>query len=347
MIISNKEVLFMPELEQDQKVEKKQQPKAVILEDDEKKLEESLDTVELNQPETIDSLNEKLEANRTDFYKLYNRQRRLSNILMPVAGLLMAGSLVLFIAIQEMWGKILGGCIIGATLVGMIVYYILTRNKLPNKSKEYIRNFALLSDNYVFEGPEIKNAKVQLKKRYATAEFLPDRVYKDIIDIASRNIVEFEYKEHNIKVGEAALYKQGAKKHQKALLFVGKYMSMSNDYHFEDRYIINISSEKNADLPNDIEDLVVLKEQNRFRIYGKDGAKFEKDIGKEVIRDLLDIDCKGALLNVNVVLWAGHTAVYLSYDDGIVAIPLDKKLDVEAYKVLKRNIADILKALIK
>ncbi len=336
----------MPELEQDQKVEKKQQ-KAVILEDDEKKLEESLDTVELNQPETIDSFNEKLESARTDFYKLYNRQRRLSNILMPVAGLLMAGSLVLFIAIQETWGKILGGCIIGATLVGMIVYYILTRNKLPNKSKEYIRNFALLSDNYVFEGQDIKNARVQLKKRYATSEFLPDRVYKDIVDIASRNIVEFEYKERNVKVGEAALYKQGAKKHQKALLFVGKYMSFNNDYHFEDRYIINISSEKNADLPNDVEDLVVLKEQNRFRIYGKDGAKFEKDIGKEVIRDLLDIDCKGSLLNINIVLWAGHTAVYLSYDDGIVAIPLDKKLDVEAYKVLKRNIADILNALIK
>lgn len=346
MIISNKEVFIMPELEQDQKVEKKQE-KAVILEDEDKKLEESLDTVELNEPETIDSFSEKLEANRTDFYKLYNRQRRTSNILMPVAGLLMAGSLVLFIAIPEQWGKILGGCIIGATLVGMIIYYILTRNKLPNKSKEYIRNFALLSDNYVFEGQEIKNARVQLKKRYAIAEFLPDRVYKDVIDIASRNIVDFEYKNHNVTVGEVALYKQGQKKHQKALLFVGKYMSLVNDYHFEDRYIVNISGEKNTDLPTDTEDLVVLKEQNRFRIYGKDGAKYEKDLGKELIRDLMDIDCKGTLLNVNVVFWAGHTGVYLSYDDGIVAIPLDKKLDVEAYKLLKKNIADLLKALVK
>lgn len=336
----------MPELEQDQKVEKKQE-KAVVIEDEEKKLEESLDTVELKEPETIDSFYEKLEANRSDFYKLYNRQRRTSNILMPVAGVLMAGSLILFIAVQELWSKILGGCIIGATLIGMIVYYILTRNKLPDKSKEYIRNFALLSDNYVFDGQEINKARVQLKKRYAIAEFLPDRVYKDVVDIASRNIVDFEYKNHNVTVGEVALYKQGAKKHQKALLFVGKYMSLTNDFHFEDRYIINISGEKNTDLPTDIEDLVVLKEQNRFRIYGKEGAKFEKDLGKELIRDLMDIDCNGSLLNVNVVVWAGHTAAYLSYDDGIVAIPLDKKLDVEAYKVLKRNIADLLKALIK
>ena len=336
----------MPELEQDQKVKNKKQ-KAVVIEDENKALDDSLDTVELNQPETLETFYEKLEANRADFYKTYNSQRKTSNILMPVAGLLMAGSLVLFIGVAEQWGKIVGGVLIGATLVGMIVYFILTRNKLPNKSKDYIRNFALLSDNYVFDHQEIKNAKVLLKKRYATSEFLPDRVYKDIIDIASRNIVEFEYKERNINVGELALYKQGAKRNQRALLFVGKYMSFTNDYHFEDRYIINISGEKPTDAPNDVEDLVVLQEQNLFKIYGREGANVEKDLSKELINNLKSIECTNALLNVNIVVWAGHTAVYLSYDDGIVSIPLDKKLNSDAYKQLKKNILDILEIFIK
>ena len=337
----------MPELEQDQKVEEKKVEKAVVLEDEQKKLDESLDVVELNEPISLETFNEKLEANRKDFYALYNRQRKISNILMPAAGLLMAGSLVLFIAIQEQWGKILGGCLIGATLIGMIVYFILTRNKLPNKSKEYIKSFILLDDNYVFDISGVYDAKVAIKKRYALAEFLPDRVYKDVVDIASRNIVEFKYKERNISVGELALYKQGAKKHQKTILFVGKYMSFANDYHFEDRYIINISGEKKTDLPNDIEDLVVLKEQNNFKIYGKEGSKVEKDLGKDVINGLKDIDCKGSLLNVNVVFWAGRTAIYLSYDDGIVAIPLDKQLDTNAYKTLKNNLKDLLEVLVK
>ena len=336
----------MPELEQDQKVKNEKQ-KAVVIEDEQKQLDESLELVELKEPETIDSFYEKLEANREDFYKTYNKQRKVSNILMPVAGLLMAGSLILFIGVAELWGKIVGGVVIGATLVGMIVYFILTRNKLPNKSKDYIRNFALLSDNYVFDHQEIKNAKVFLKKRYAIADFLPDRVYKDVIDIASRNIVEFEYKDHNINVGELALYKNGAKRGQRGLLFVGKYMSFTNDYHFEDRYIISISGEKPADAPTDIEDLVVLQEQNLFKIYGKEGAKVEKDLSKEVINNLKSIECTGSLLNVNIVVWAGHTAVYLSYDDSIVAIPLDKKLNPDAYKQLKKNILDILEIFVK
>ena len=315
--------------------------------EEQKQLDESLDTVELEEPETIDSFYEKVEAERESFFKTYNGQRKLSNILLPVAGLLMAGSFILFMAVQESWGKIAGGVLIGATLVGMILFFVLTRNKLPNKSKEYIRNFALLSDNYVFSHQEIRHARVFLKKRYAIADFMPDRVYKDCVDIASRNIVEFEYKDHNVGVGELALYKQGAKRNQRALLFVGKYMTFSNDYHFEDRYIINISSEKNADQPNDVEDLVALHQQNNFAIYGKDGANVEKDLGKDVIKALKDIDCRDALLNVNIVVWAGRTSVYLSYDDGIVSIPLDKKLNPDAFRQLKNNILDILEIFIK
>lgn len=336
----------MPRVKKDQKVENNNQP-VESPEVEQKKLEDSLETIELNQPETIDSFYEKLETNREDFYKAYNKQRKVSNIMMPVAGLLMAGSLVLFIGIKEQWGKIVGGVLIGLTLVGMIVYFILTRNKLPNKSKDYIRNFALLSDNYVFDHPNIKNARVLLKKRYAIADFLPDRVYKDVIDIASRNIVECEYKDHFVNVGELALYKAGAKRNQRGLLFVGKYMSFVNDYHFEGRYIINVSGAKATDLPNDIEDLTVIKEQNLFRIYGPEGAKIEKDLSKDIIDGLMAIDCTNSLLNVNVVIWAGHTAVYLSYDDGIVSIPLDKKLNADSYKQLKKNIIDILEIFVK
>ena len=325
---------------------KPQEEKEISPEEEQKKLNASLEQVKLDKPETLDSFKGKIEASRKDFYKTYNNQKRISNILIPVVGLLIAGSLILFLGIPDQWGKILGGCIIGATLAGMIVFFFLTKNKLPNKSKDYIANFVTVSDNYVFSDQEYKDACVYLSKRFAIADLLPDRVYKDIVDIASRNIVELSYKEHKVTVGELALYKQGLKKHQKALLFVGKYMTFSNDYHFEDRYIINIKGKDDVDLPNDIEGLSVLKEQNRFAIYGKEDAKFEKDLGKNLINDLMSIDCRGSLLNVNIVIWAGRTSVYMSYDDGVVAIPLDKELNTAAYQQLKKNTKELLSILI-
>ena len=70
-------------------------------------------------------------------------------------------------------------------------------------------------------------------------------------------------------------------------------------------------------------------------------------MGKDVVSNLLSLDCSGALLNVNIVVWAGHTAAYLSYDDSIVAIPLDKKLNSASYQQLKKNIFDILEIMLE
>lgn len=344
MIISNDEVIVMA---------KKEKAKVVVVdeplteEQEKAKLEASLDVVQLEQNETLDSFSEKIEKGRDDFYKTFSKQRKISNLLIPIVGLIMAGSFVLFLAVSQAWGKIVGGVIIGVTLVGMVIFYIITRNKLPGKSQEYLRNFAITSNSYLVSKQEVKEPRLLFKKRYAISDFLPDRVYKDVADIASRNIVEFDYKGHVVQMGEAALYKKGAKRNQKELLFVGRYLSFANDYHFEDRYIININKKEKVDLPTDFEDLVILKEQNNFAIYGKDGANFSKDLGKDVVSNLLSLDCSGALLNVNIVVWAGHTATYLSYDDSIVAIPLDKKLNSASYQQLKKNIFDILEIMLE
>ena len=331
---------------------KKEKAKEVVVEQnatpeqEQAKLEASLDVIQLDQKETLDSFSEKIEKSREEFYTTFSKQRKLSNLLIPIVGIIMAASLVLFMAVGALWGKILGGVLIGVTLIGMVVFYILTKNKLPRKSQEYLKNFALCSNSYLVSKNEVSDARLLFKKRFAISDFLPDRVYKDVIDLASRNIVEFKYKEHNVTLGEAALYKAGEKRNRKDLLFVGRYLSFSNDFHFEDRYIINIKRKEAVDLPNDFEDLVVLKEQNNFAVYGKDGANFTKDLGKDVINDLMSIDCKDSLLNVNIVIWAGHTACYLSYDDSIVAIPLDKKLNPAAYQQLKKNIFDILEIML-
>ena len=337
---------------EDVSMAKKEKTKEVVVEaplteeQEKQKLEQSLDVISLEQNDTLESFTEKVEKGRDDFYKTFSKQRKISNLLIPIVGVVMAASIVLFLAVNQVWAKVLGGVLIGSTFVGMLIFYIITRNKLPGKSKEYLRNFAIYSNNYLVSKQEVNEPRLIFKKRYAVSEFLPDRVYKDVIDIASRNIIEFKYKGHNVQLGEAALYTKGEKRNQKSLLFVGRYLSFTNDYHFEDRYIFNIRRKEKVDQPNDFEDIVVLKEQNNFAIYGKEGANYTKDLGKDVINNLLALDCTGSLLNVNIVVWAGHTAAYLSYDDSIVAIPLDKKLDSAAYQQLKKNIYDILDILL-
>lgn len=258
----------------------------------------------------------------------------------------MIGSLVLMTQVPT-WGAIVGGVLIGVMFIFLVVHYILTRNLFPNTTKKYIRYFMKTVDDYIFDIKNASEQKLYHEKRYAISDTMGDHVYKDVIDAASRNIVTFKYKNKDVEVGELALYKQsGVKKYQKIVMFVGKYMNFKNDYNFEDRYVIRIKGEKEVDAPNDIEDLVVLSEQNNFVVYGKEGAKFTKDLGKDLVENLKSIDCTGALLNVNVVIWAERTAVYLSYDDSIVAIPFDHETNKDSYVQLKKNITDLLEILI-
>ena len=264
---------------------------------------------------------------------------------MVITVVVFVASFIMFVNLGNI-GKIIGGVAIGVALVFLIVHYILTRNRFPNTTKKYIRYFMEHSDNYIFDINDVHDQKLYFEKRYVVSDVLQDRCYKDVIDTASRNIVSGTYKEKPFECGELALYKAGAKRYQKAVIFVGKYLTAANNLHFPERYIIQIKAVNETDKPNDIEDLVILHEQNNFVIYGKEGANFEKDLGKELLDNLKSIECTGALLNVNIVLWAGRTTAYLSYDDSIVAIPFDKAIVPESYAQLKKNISEVLEILV-
>ena len=314
--------------------------KVVSPEEEKAQLDASLETYKLEKPEGEKSFDQLVEEKRANIFKVYKKTRLINNIIMFAIVAVFVVSIVLMT--QFSWGKIAGGVIIGVAIVGLIIYYILTRNLFPDTTKEYIEAFTHISDNYVYDAEGYSDCELYFKKRYALADSLPDRVYKDIVDLASRNIVSGKYNAKEFTCGELALYTNGPKARQKKVLFVGKYISLENNIHFEDRYIINIQGEKDTDRPTDVEDLVKVYEVNRFVIWGKEGSKPEEDLGKDFIESLKSIDCVGALLNVNIALWAGHTAAYLSYDDTIAAIPFDKAIAAESYVQLKKNIEDVL-----
>ena len=314
-------------------------------EDEQKKLDKSLDMVELCRGESQEDFAEAVEKERANIFVTYKKTRRNNNIIMAIVVVIFVAAMLLLTYFKELWCYITCGVAIGGTLVFLIIHYILTRNLFPNTTKKYIKFFMETSDNYVFDIKDVYDQKLYVEKRYAVADSLSDRVYKDVVDTASRNIVTATYKEKPFECGELALYKAGAKRYQKSVMFVGKYLTMENKLHFPERYVIQIKAFNETDKPNDIEDLVVLHEQNNFVVYGKEGANFERDLGKDFLNNLKSIECTGALLNVNIVLWAGRTAAYLSYDDSIVAIPFDKAIVPESYVQLKKNITELLEIL--
>ena len=289
---------------------------------------------------------EQIEERRVTLFNTYTKSKRMSNISMLVVVAVVIGSFAL-IMVNQNWSKITGYVLAGVALVGMIVFSLLTKNKFPSQTKDYIRFVTTKVNQFVYNNTEFDGVQVDLNEKYNLTEISVDRVYKSCVDIGSRNIVQGKYMGRAFSCGELALYstKEEGKRTTKQVAFIGKYVNLNNSLHFEDRYILNFkASEKENDLPTDIDDLVELHQDGNLVIYGKEGNEYAKDIPTKYIAALKKIAVEGHLLNLNVVLWAGHTGVYLSYDDPVVALPFDKPFEGEPQVFFKNNLLAVLEA---
>ena len=282
-----------------------------------------------------------IENARLAFMKKFRASRRNSYIVMGVI-LGIAVASVICIGLKGMVFKILGWSLIGAALVGMLVYYIVTRNIMPLATKEYIalvneslnvRNF---SDEQFNEVTTDKNEKIEM------SDPVSDRIYKDINNIASRNVINGKFQGKEFKVGDMGLY-TGAGKSRRSL-FVGKYLTYTNNLHFENRYIFLFKGSSAVDLPDDLDDLKVLLQEGNLTVYGPENGKLEKDLGKEFLSKIKEVAIERHLLNLNLVIWSGHSAAYLSYDDVIMTLPFEKKFNKEPNEQYAKNQLDLFNA---
>ncbi len=337
-------------------MEKEELKEEMVQENQEPEAEE--ETVVEEQPEQVEDINdllpgatliekptkdtkpydEAIEEARLDFSKIVKKSRINSYIAMAVVlGLAVAS--VVCIGLEGMVWRIIGWSLVGVAVVGMLVFYILSRNYVPNATKKYVevvntqmnmRNFA---DNQFSEVSTDKNERMEL------ADPISDAIYSNITNIASRNVVNGHFAGRTFKVADMGLYSGAGK--QRTSVFVGKYMSYPNDLHFEGRYILVFKGKVPTDLPTDIADLIVLHEEDNFVVYGKEGNKFESDLGKDFVKEIKKVSVDNHLLNLNVVVWSGHCAAYASYDDVIMTLPYQKNYDKEPNEQYADNLLHI------
>lgn len=291
--------------------------------------EEVMEEPELGDPKPY---YEQIEEQRQALYKSYASSRRVSNILMFVMVAAIAGVMFMVISNNTVL-RIVGYVVAGLLLVGMILYYVLNRKKLPNKVKDYVAFVSATLNKEMFAAQGFGEIESNPEDKLQMDDLLGDGVYVEATGINSRNIVKGTYKGHHFTYSEAALLRPSSRKQQNPPLFVGRYISVPNQMKFDGRFIFNFRNPKQPlDVPNAITDLSVLEEKDEFIVYGPENANYHDVIDNKILSQLKKIEIKDHLLNVNVVFWGGHTAVYLSYDDPILSVPFEKPFDHAAFE---------------
>ena len=297
------------------------------------------------QPVVEKTYDRVIEDARKELYKSYTMSRRVSNILMFVVVAAIVGIMFLVINNNQVL-KIVGYSLAGALLVGMILYYVLTRKNFPNKTKDYVALVSKAVNAEIFKNQEFDEINSNPDEKLGLDDLIGDGVYQEATGVNSRNVVRGTYKKHHFLYAEAALTRPSTRKQQVPPLFVGKYISLPNDLKFDGRFVLVFKNPKDPlDLPNAVNDLAVLEDKDDFMVYGPEGANYRDAINNKVVSQLKKLQIGGHLLNVNVVFWSGHSAAYISYDDTIMSVPFDKPLDKAGFDQSFKDILNCFNAL--
>ena len=295
--------------------------------------------VEEKPAEEAKPYNVVIEDARQELFKSYSKSRKISNILMFVVVAAIVGIMFLIIADNQVL-KIIGYCAAGALILGMVLYYILTRKNLPNKVKDYVPLVMKTLNDRMFSDSNFAEIKNNPEEKLAMDDLMGDGVYAEANNINSRNVVYGTYRKHHFQYAEAALLRPAVKRQQVPPLFVGRYLSVPNQMKFDGRFVFTFKNPKQPlDLPNGVNDLSALEDKEEFSVYGPEGANYHDVIDNKILSQFKKLNVEGHLLNVNVVFWAGHTAVYLSYDDSILSVPFDKPFDKDGFE---KSLDDLL-----
>ena len=272
-----------------------------------------------------ENIAELIEPKRKEIIAKYKKEKLIGRIATIVAMALIIGAIIL-ITFNQMVATIFGFVLAGLALVGMIVFYFTTKKAFPNASKIYIKDVTSLLNSYIYSDKAFSDVHLHGLKKVSKTEMALDRAYKEGDEVGSRNDITGKFNDKEFEVIECAIYYPGEKRNTRKVGFLGRYLTLKNNLKFEGRYIFNLKNkdpQKVVDQPTDIEDLAVLTSDEDLMIYGPEGTNINSIFGSDFVKKLRKFKIEEPLLNIVVVFWEGHTALYLSYDDSVNTLPFE------------------------
>lgn len=296
------------------------------------------------------SYDKTVEEARDELYKAYRKSRKISNIITIVV--LIAGLGGMLCITQNdpnlAFLPIIGWVIIGLTVAGLFAFYLFNRNKFPNRTREYIKVITKALNEANFADEKFTEVTSNLEEKLNIEEIIGDSAYENVASVSSRNVIHGKYCGNDFLMAECALNRPSQNK-KEGPLFVGRYLTLPNSLEMKGRIIISIKNHQTPlDLPNKVNDLTCLKDEQALSIYGLKETDVEKVLGKKFYNEFLSkFALKDHLVNVNLVVWSGKSSLYLSYDDAAMTLPFDKPLVKEAVDQMIENLNDACALLMK
>lgn len=299
--------------------------------------EPKVEEVPLPEPEVIeydtDNL-KKIEEAREVFLKQYKVQNIVKWIVSVVALALIIVGWLVFLDISVF----LTIGMVGASLLLILLYNFFIKRYLNGKMKIYFDEFYKNTTEFIFDGADYADVAFQVESKIEAVQFTENEIYKDVIQVGSRNLTTYKYKGMPISVCDAAGQTKGAK--QLVPVFVGKYFMAENSYDQDEPIIVYLKGNEKSLPPTNVAHLNVVSDDKQVAVYSNN-AEAAKYLNKKVLSALKKIATDEVLVDVAIAIRKGKTFVCAGYDDVLMVLPLEKPFNPKATRSYKNDLVFI------
>lgn len=282
---------------------------------------------------------ENIEEARMNFLKVYKTQNIFKWV---VSGICIAAVIFGCIGIPNLIPGTTGTVAMVVTLVvalaGTILYSVFTRKDIQKRMHAYFDLYYQNVNRFVFD--EIaENIVPQFPGKIDPQTFNDNLLYKDVVDVGSRGLTEFEYKKIPTAVVDCAA--QIRQEKRIVPVFVGKYIFAASNYKYDEGLYIYFKGDKRALPPTNLGNIHVVQEDKKMIIYSNN-KDWKKIINADVKKILSSIEMNKELVDLSISLQKGRVFICMGYDDPLMVLPLQNQFDPKPTRIYKEDVKHVL-----
>lgn len=286
---------------------------------------------------------EEIEQERQKFFKTFRVQNTLKWIISVICiAAIVIGCIVVPNVIKDndnlKTGLMLG--VVVVALAGTFGYSVFTKRSMNVKMKKYFNFYYKKVNEFAMDQEGFSEPVLQEPGKIDIDLFRDTNLYKDIVDVGSRGLTEFEYNGIPMRIVDCA----GQIKDDKRMrpVFVGKLLHCATKYLGEQSIVIYFKGNERALPPTNVSELKVVEDNTKYVIYSNSADV--KKIVKPAIKKILDgIEMNKVLVDLAISMHDGKIFVCFGYDDPIMVLPLQNQFDPKPNEQYKKDLGKIIK----
>ena len=286
---------------------------------------------------------EEIEQERQKFFKTFRIQNTLKWIISLICiAAIVVGCIVVPNVIQDndnlKTGLMLG--IVVVALAGTFGYSVFTKRSMNGKMKKYFNFYYKKVNEFAMDQEGFSEPVLQEPGKIDIDLFRDTNLYKDIVDVGSRGLTEFEYTGIPMRIVDCA----GQIKDDKRMrpVFVGKLLHCATKYLGEQSIVIYFKGNERALPPTNVSELKVVEDNTKYVIYSNSADV--KKIIKPAIKKMLDgIEMNKVLVDLAISMHDGKIFVCFGYDDPLMVLPLQNQFDPRPNEQFKKDLGKVIK----